>query len=1225
MVFIITQFFNENNIIIKDSSNNIIDPSNNVLTPINYRPTDCIVGTWSDCTNGRMTREIIPAINGGKPCTKKEKITTQSCKNCVVMPWYSCVYGKRKRTIIPGLNTTCAEKKIEENCKDKNTSNNYVQIPTITTNPVADISISTVGAAGGAINDFLIIKKYVEEIIKPSISSLTFYNEDYKITFINSILGTAFETYMGNKPYDTSVLKHDDWALIGYDNFVSNLDNLGLDANTKVPDTFTLNRVFNNIISEVKSTYYSTNIITPYEKITDEEIKRDLLQIINDYIDLELKNFFYTSYNFVDNSGNIFIPELDKMINDFIKTDPYYRTTYFNFTEDYIIPFIEKKISNLVNAYIEKQIDITMYLVDENIGYIKKKLCTKYEGSYKNNLCSLKTKNDCDNFTDPSNNIFTTFNNDTCKTSVQSGLRQLVEQNTVDNDITYDSDNERAILSAEYCSRKGLEYFIDLNGNVDCKFKDNTRSGRIDTAFGQYNEPNTDGMLDSVFGPLVQTINKNIFADDYDQCEIHEFDASSNIPADLQTLVAPLYNKYGDIKKSLCFNKTYGCIPGTSLINGLCKGCPSGYKNKPATTECYKIYDEFDHIKGVEQPVETLIRKLVEIYSDPICEDPEYSYNEIEKKCIGKCPANYIYTDDHCVANAPLIWDGIVEDDEIIKNKIYLPSQVKVHKCMNRTKPNLIDGLCYADCPGPTSYTKSDGTKVLQTYERTKGAPYVCRLEPCPDGYHRTGVNTCYRHARTEIATIPRGAVQQRWKCPTKNGNISYTNNQGVCWANSCPGGWRKTSEGMCMQDCDTNNGWVSNGAGLCYQIDCPVANGDELAYHKSSPGFCMQECKNGYSNVAGVCWKDKGVYGRGVGYPVTLNACPTGQRDDGTACWNIISCVTNGFHNKTAGCVGCHEPPHDECKSDCYWTWITQSIDCTDGNKTMEVWDRYKCKEGTTDEVDGALCYPKCLQGYKKSTANICQWDGDLSYVPKSIAHPTMTPESKKLDSYFAVCPDDRETIDGLCYPNCPPGYISKASSGNVAVCEKETCSPDWYKTEAGTCQLDASTWANVNIGVGDIPVLECPNGTTEHLGICYPDAFPSNIASLYNINRYERIPSSIEFLWEKCPIGWNDNWNKEGCTRPKNPMNDKKDWICPFGYVKDGDKCKKVCNDDYELLNNKCVQKCPSDTVNNTNTTCGRLRITMDSENTTTPFNYRIKYRKNPLNFKNSGNIKA
>ena len=70
--------------------------------------------------------------------------------------------------------------------------------------------------------------------------------------------------------------------------------------------------------------------------------------------------------------------------------------------------------------------------------------------------------------------------------------------------------------------------------------------------------------------------------------------------------------------------------------------------------------------------------------------------------------------------------------------------------------------------------------------------------------------------------------------------------------------------------------------------------------------------------------------------------------------------------------------------------------------------------------------------------------------------------------------------------------------------------------------------------------------------------------------------------------------------------------DAVCPANYNFIGDnKCKKDCEAGYEFKNETCIQKCPDDTINNTDTTCGRETTIKSSNGYDLPYTYKIKKR--------------
>ena len=296
---------------------------------------------------------------------------------------------------------------------------------------------------------------------------------------VDKIFNNILENNNTVKKINNSVLGPNDWALIGYDIL---LDNLGtLEPNTEVSTT--LNTEINTMKIGVNYNYDKmyknnnmsfSNIIGPFNIKPKQEILDGLKKIITEYINKDIQNFI----NKFD--SNILIPKLDTIIDNYIISDPNYKDNFVKFNEDKLKPYIISELPKIITSVYNKKIeDIKLYLSEnEGIIDIKKLLCKELGGSYTYDSCSFKSNDDCDNFynwplTDSSNNIFTTFNNDTCKTSIHSGLRNLVEKNATNNDITYDSENEKANITSEYCKKKGLAKTSDFDGNVDCNLTKN--------------------------------------------------------------------------------------------------------------------------------------------------------------------------------------------------------------------------------------------------------------------------------------------------------------------------------------------------------------------------------------------------------------------------------------------------------------------------------------------------------------------------------------------------------------------------------------------------------------------------------------------------------------------------------------------------------------------------------------------------------------------------------
>jgi hypothetical protein len=896
---------------------------------------------------------------------------------------------------------------------------------------------------------------------------------------VENLFKKILENNNNAKAINTFVLGPDDWSLIGYDSFV---DMLGtLDPSTEISST--LNNEINNMKSGVINNYdilYSQNnstfpnIIGPFHTKTDEEILDGLKKATTEYINKDIQDFIK---NF---NSDLLVVNIDQIIDNYIISDPNYKDNFSKFSEEKLKPYIISELPNIVtNVYNKKKENIKTYLTTrKGILDIKNILCKELGGSFIDNSCSFDLKDDCDNFykwplTDPSNNIFTTFNNNICLTSAHSGLRNLIEQNATDDDITYDSEYEKANISNDYCDKKGLEVTTDLEGNIDCKLTKNK------------------SILESIVGaPLIDTINKKYDKNDYEQCNTDEIDGADTIPDDLKQFVNPLVKKYGTIEKSLCFDKTYGCTTDKEFLNDVCYiKCPDGNTRNPNNkSECYKLYPTFEN-NGELQNADLVTKKTINNPYLPkdVCPDG-YNYNQTEKKCIGNCPPGFTYKEySNCKSVYPAKWDGAKTEIDITKNAIWSRSKVKEMKCKNPNKPEMVDGLCYAKCPSG--------------HVRVPGAPYTCRPETCPEGYHLTGVNTCYRHPAT---TTP----------------------------------------------------WYTKGVGI-------------------SPWVCPP----GHVNHAGVCWEHN--YDRGAGRPPDLEPCPPGQRDDKTSCWEDAG--SKGYWNYTGGCgthiAACWDGRHG-CHWDCYRTWIINGCGCI----KKKVWERYRCNSDEVLRV--ALCYPACAPGYEEATLTNCRFVGNFDGQP-------------------AGCPSDRENKSGMCQPKCADGYWSSSDT----TCSTH-CPSGYYKTVFDTCQLDADTWPNPNIGAGD-SALTCPDDTQEQNGICYPTNPPEG---------YQRHSISIEQWTEKCPIGWEDTgWI---CIRPTIGV-DKKDAVCPSNYNDIGDdKCKKECEPGYEFKDEKCIQKCPDGTVDNTETTCGREKTMINSVDYEIPYKYRIKKRINDYLKKNIDN---
>lgn len=838
------------------------------------------------------------------------------------------------------------------------------------------------------INDF---KKYGESLnTTPLIDDCTqkilnnIKNKNNTVKLINTKLGP------------------DDWAIMGYDNFVENLDKLNTNSDIKTTLNYEINKI--KIASNInydkiynKNNIYFPNIIGPYDKKTNQEISTALRKIILEYINNDI-NDFINNFN-----SNLLMPNLDTFINNYINSDPYYKDNFGKFSEEKLKPYIITELSKIIITIYNKKIeDIRIFLSTQN-GFINinKILCKDLGGLFVNNNCSFALKEDCYNIykwplTDPSFNIFTSYNNNKCYSSVQSGLRKLVENNTNKNDIIYDFENEKAIITDQYCIKNGLEPTVDYEGNKDCKITNN--------------KP----ILESILGSkLLDTINTKYDSAQYETCDINEIDGKGTIPDNLKTLLNPLIKKYGPIEKSLCIDKDFGCPINKELVNGVCYNkCQDGYVTNPnKLNECYKLYANFEN-NGELKNADIVTRKNINV----VCPQG-YSYNTTEKKCIENCPTNYTYNNNDCKSIIPTKWDGAKDEGKLTKNAIWSKSQVRVFKCLNTNKPEYIDGLCYAKCP--------------PGHVHVPGAPYTCRPEPCPDGYSNTGV-TCYRAPDTKLAWYTKDAAISRWVCPD-----NYTNNSGICWTNSCPSGSYTTTAGMCMDNCAPG---YNNVVGVCYK--CPDGFTIDVG------ALCRKQCNSGYRDVAGVCWQD----------------CPSGYIDDGAFCRRDAHIYGKGCCCAYGSCCSGNCPSDYAedpctCRKDAH---IFAKDSYVPETKAKESYVPQSNPLPSTpascpsdrDNIDG-LCYPKCNTNYWSSSPTTCETNICPDTYYKTIAATCQRNADTKTNPFIGagdvaslVCPDGTTEASpgGICYPNNPPtGYQRHPISLEQWT---EKCPDEWTDT---------------------------------------------------------------------------------------------------------------------------------------------------------------------------------
>ena len=823
------------------------------------------------------------------------------------------------------------------------------------------------------------------------------------------------------------ILNSDDLILLSYDKFINNAIQEGLDPNSEFIGSLynEINNIKNTNDEYASKLYNENNIIFPFVigplyKI-DTSTLITLKKIILEYINNNINNFI-NSFN----TNTILInPKYNTFIDNYISSN-----LYDTFNEGKIKPFI---IELIINEY-KKNIEEIKKLLINNNNIIKNNLCTVLGGKIVDNKCTYSLEDCKQTFVDKSNNVFTdsintkdlstniitAFNNNKCLLSAQSVLQKYVNSNISNYDISYNFENEKVNLTTEYCKKKGLETTTDLETkNLDCKLtKDKS-------------------MLESVFGKLLlDTIDKKYIGKNYEQCAIDEIDGAKTniIPNNLNELIKPLTKKYGPIEKSLCFDKTIGCPTDKKLINGYCYNkCKDNYLQNPnKKNECYKLYATFEN-NGEFKNTDIITKKIIKYPYLPknVC-PAGYNYNVKEKKCIENCPNDYTYeSNGRCMKNLPVRWDGAKEINSLKKNAIWSQSKVKVFKCSNPNKPELVDGLCYAKCP--------------PGHVRVPGAPYTCRQEPCPEGYHKTGVNTCYRHPATTLAWKPKGLSIERWVCPA-----GHVNHSGTCWENNYDRGAGRPAD---LRPCES---WMKDESGSCWARGCWWDWGlkchcgcikkwpHERVYCSRSGEvlrglFCYPACAPGYEEATVTNCRFVGNYdGHGA-------SCPSDRDTIDGRCYP--KCEAGYYSSSPTTCET------NNCPSGYYKTKLaTCQLDAhTIPNPNIGAGETgLSCPDGTAEQ--NGICYPNNPPvGYHRHSISLEQWTEkcpdewtDSGWNCTNRPYKTVKITDASCPAIYTdagdnkckrECEDGYDFLDEKCVQKCPDGIISSTET----TCDRE------------------------------------------------------------------------------------------------------------------------------------------------------------------------------------------
>jgi hypothetical protein len=270
-------------------------------------------------------------------------------------------------------------------------------------------------------------------------------------------------------------------------------------------------------------------------------------------------------------------------------------------------------------------------------------------------------------------------------------------------------------------------------------------------------------------------------------------------------------------------------------------------------------------------------------------------------------------------------------------------------------KPNLFGGACLVSSFGIRSLCDSNNQiyntetgmcEVTEEYCKKKGAQWNYN-----DNIKEFDCNITDTQEVFEFifgSTITRGLIQifdpDQYE-PCKPGEID---DGYFCRTVRCPEGYERDSDAalICYPKCTYEN--YSQIGDRCYK-NC---YSDEIDVGL----LCRKKCREGYNDIAGVCWAD--TYTRSVG-KIPVNRCP----------WP-------GFEPRGVGNAGwCDNGPRWD-----FWNLKTRNSvkDCP----------MIPLKNGQPNwEITDGLCYEKCKPGYVNRGCCICAKQGETSYVPQTVA----------------------------------------------------------------------------------------------------------------------------------------------------------------------------------------------------------------------------------------------
>lgn len=285
--------------------------------------------------------------------------------------------------------------------------------------------------------------------------------------------------------------------------------------------------------------------------------------------------------------------------------------------------------------------------------------------------------------------------------------------------------------------------------------------------------------------------------------------------------------------------------------------------------------------------------------------------------------------------------------------------------------------------------------------------------------------------------------------------------------------------------------------------------------------GLCYDPCSEGYSGVGPVCWE----------------RCPVDFIDDGAFCRKNAVITAKDSYGRGAG-----EP-----------------MTCA-----------------STEELDGALCYPLCNDGYS-GEGPVCWQSCPTGYTDTGLfCRKNGTTITKASFPATQTCPSGYTNVAGVCWQNCPANYDDTG-----AFCEPQSFAkhtyvvfPAWAACDAGYTNVAGVCWQN------------CPAGYADGGTFCRYDASTfakaTEIATYTCTSDYTHVAG---ICWQNCPAGYVDTG---AFCEPESipqvsygrgagvPVH-----TCADGMDEDGLLCYPKCDLGFVGVGPVCWKTCPADTI--------------------------------------------